>query len=79
MNELIQKGMVQYAAHKGSQGAHLLLAMPELLNQKMLNLSGQQQKGKVEPWIEHEEFMQLCDLLEHNLIPTDSLAVTCLC
>lgn len=77
VNELIQKGMVQYAAYKGSKGALLLLYMPDLSKQKSLNLSGQQRKGIVEPWIHQEEFIQLCDLLKHNIIPTESLLATC--
>ena len=75
VNELIQQGMVEFAKNKGSKGAHLLSSKADLKlrEQTGLDLNGKQERGIANPRLNPEEFMQLCDLLQHNLIPTESL------
>ena len=79
MNELIQQGMVEFAKNKGSKGAHLLSSKAnlKLREQKTLDMSGKQENGPVRPSLNQEEFMQLCDLLQHNHIPAETLKLLC--
>ena len=74
VNEQIPRDTL-YAARKGSVGALLLLSKADLKlrEQTALDLNGKQERGIVNPSLNQEEFMQLCDLLQHNHIPAESL------
>ena len=78
INELIQKGMIDFAAEKGNPGAILLKAKQEFSQQKSLDMKGEKNDDGVKPSVSPTELTQLCYLLQHNLIPAESLILQCL-
>ena len=78
INELIQKGMTDFAAEKGNPGALLLKSNANLSQDHSVDVKGTNGDDGIKPGLSREEFTQLCYLLQHNLIPAESLVLSCL-
>ena len=69
--------MIDFAAEKGNPGALLLKTRVDFFKQTSLDLKGEKNEEGVKPGMSREELTQLCYLLHHNLVPAESLILSC--